>query len=188
MNWLIIALMVIVSGALFRSLRVKPPGRSSLIEVASAYSTGSDADEEDEGEDPAPEPVSRDRYERIVQRFIAGDFSDHLAIWHPADPEFQLTLLPENGEIQILLPFTLPREADRLASLQAALAKDGHAPKNVHRVRARIGIKVHILDYRAPAAPEPILALTDAILSHLQGPSDTLYVRTEPPERLSQIP
>jgi hypothetical protein len=120
-------------------------------------------------------PVPRDRYERILQRFVQGNLFDALWIAHhpKGDDEGGLTVSLEEDEVRMDVSFLALKEPDRLAAFRERMESWEYAPTSENPWNIGMGedLESVTLEYRFERDLEKVRQVVERALETLEGPA-----------------
>ncbi|RYG19176.1 hypothetical protein EON82_21775 [bacterium] len=131
------------------------------------------------GEDDKLRPVSRERYERILARFVQGDLFDALWVSRVLDRYGGVVLSNEGVEIELSLSFRSLKETERMEAFRERMAELGHTPTEEHPWNVGMGEDMESLrlEYVLPKDLDRIGDVVDQALEALQGEGgETVFV------------
>lgn len=125
-------------------------------------------------------PVPRDRYDRILRRFIRGDLFDSLWIAHqPKDGQGGLTLHLDGDEVEMEVSFLSLKDPDRLAAFRKSMKSRGYAAAKEDPWNVGLGqdLESVTLEYRFKKDLDGIRKAVEGALDKEDGPAgDEVYV------------
>ena len=126
------------------------------------------------GEDDRLQPVSRDRYERILERFVQGDLFDTLWVSMEFDRYGGVVLSHEEGEIEMSISFRILKEPDRARTFREQMTTWGYPAPEENQSNVGFGPDSESLDlnYRLVNDFQQLLQAVDRTLGALQGGVD----------------
>jgi hypothetical protein len=124
-------------------------------------------------------PVSRDRYERILARFVQGDLFDELWVSLNDDEYGGLVLSNEGVETELSVSMPFLKEPERIDSFRTRMASFGYLPTDEQPFNVGMGDDMEslMLDYRVPTEFGALRRAADVALEALQGRArETMFV------------
>jgi hypothetical protein len=123
------------------------------------------------GEDDKLQPVTRDRYERVLQRFVDGDLFDNLLISRQLDPQGGVVIGHEDYGVGLEISFHSLKEPERLAQFCEKMASAGYIPfeENPWDVGLGLDMECLTLEYRFANDFDLLLEAVDFSLELLQA-------------------
>ncbi len=122
-------------------------------------------------------PVSKDRYNRILQSFIRRDIFDILSVARGQDDRQGLGMFHDHGKILIMVPFRRLKNPEKITSFRGAMKRLGYIPSKEHPWNVGLGEDMESVSlyYQSEARFEPLRDITNHALTLLDARPLTEY-------------